>query len=88
LHPTGAYVEINERDAARLGIASGDMVDVFSRRGRLRTRAFVTLTVQPGQLFVSMHYAAANQLTFPAVDPYSRQPAYKACAVGLQKMSH
>jgi assimilatory nitrate reductase catalytic subunit len=85
LHPADPYVEINQRDAARLGIASGDTVAVLSRRGRLCARAFVTLTIQPGQLFVPMHYAAANQLTFPAVDPYSRQPAYKSCAVRLEK---
>lgn len=86
LHPTAPYVEINERDAGRLGIRSGDTVAVISRRGHLEARAFVTLTIQTGQLFVPMHYATTNQLTFPAVDPHSRQPAYKACAVRLEKM--
>jgi assimilatory nitrate reductase catalytic subunit len=87
LHPVGPYVEINERDAARFAIASGETVAVISRRGRLRARAFVTLTIQPGQLFVPMHYASVNQLTFQAVDPFSRQPAYKSCAVRLEKCS-
>jgi anaerobic selenocysteine-containing dehydrogenase len=85
LHPASPYVEINERDAASLGIESGETVAIFSRRGRLRARAFVTLTIQPGQLFVPMHYASVNQLTFQAVDPFSRQPAYKSCAVRLEK---
>ena len=31
-----------------------------------------------------MHYPAANQLTFPVVDPHSRQPGYKACAVRIE----
>jgi assimilatory nitrate reductase catalytic subunit len=31
-----------------------------------------------------MHYAQANRLTFPAFDPESRQPAYKACAVSIR----
>ena len=84
LYPAGPYVEINEQDAARLGISMGDNVSVASRRGRLQARAFVTLTVQPGQVFIPMHYASTNQLTFPAVDPHSRQPAYKACAVRIQ----
>jgi assimilatory nitrate reductase catalytic subunit len=44
-------------------------------------RAFLTHTVKPGQLFVPMHFARTNQLTFGAFDPKSRQPAYKACAV-------
>jgi assimilatory nitrate reductase catalytic subunit len=42
--------------------------------------------VKPGQVFVPMHYPEANQLTFPAFDPHSRQPAYKHCAVRLRKI--
>jgi predicted molibdopterin-dependent oxidoreductase YjgC len=84
LFPADAYVEINERDATSLGITSGQLVTVVSRRGRVEARAFVTLTVQPKQVFIPMHYAATNQLTFPSVDPYSRQPAYKACAVRVE----
>ena len=45
--------------------------------------AFITNTVQVGHLFIPMHYATANELTFPAFDPYSRQPSYKACAVSV-----
>jgi anaerobic selenocysteine-containing dehydrogenase len=43
-------------------------------------------TVQAGQLFIPMHYSVANELTFPAFDPYSRQPAYKACAVSVTRL--
>jgi anaerobic selenocysteine-containing dehydrogenase len=84
LYPATAYVEMNERDASHLGISPGQKVFVSSRRGWLEAHAFVTLTVQPGQVFIPMHYAATNQLTFPCVDPYSRQPAYKACAVRVE----
>jgi assimilatory nitrate reductase catalytic subunit len=31
-----------------------------------------------------MHYSATNKLTLAVFDPYSRQPAYKACAVRVQ----
>jgi assimilatory nitrate reductase catalytic subunit len=44
----------------------------------------VTRGVQPSQIFIPMHYARTNQLTFPAFDPDSRQPAYKACAVAIR----
>jgi hypothetical protein len=27
-----------------------------------------------------------NKLTFPAFDPYSHQPAYKACAVRISRL--
>jgi assimilatory nitrate reductase catalytic subunit len=78
------YVEINPGDAAKLGVAPGERVVVESRRGRMAARAFVTHGVQPGQVFVPMHYARTNQLTLAAFDPYSRQPAYKACAVKVR----
>jgi assimilatory nitrate reductase catalytic subunit len=84
LAATAAYVELSPIDAARLEIAQGQRVVVESRRGQMIARAFVTHGVQPGQVFVPMHYARTNQLTFPAFDPQSRQPAYKACAVAVR----
>jgi assimilatory nitrate reductase catalytic subunit len=84
LSPPSPYVELSPVDAAALGIAPTRMVVVESRRGRFVARAFVTHAVQPGQVFVPMHYARANQLTFAAFDPTSRQPAYKACAVKVR----
>ena len=81
LAPTELTVEINPADATRLGIASSDRVVVRSRRGEAEATALVTATVQPGQLFMPMHFEAVNRLTFPSFDPHSRQPSYKACAV-------
>ena len=85
LYPEEVYVELNPADAERLEISPYEKICVRSRRGMISATAFVTNTVQKGQVFVPMHYVAANELTFPAVDPYSRQPAYKACAVSLAK---
>jgi assimilatory nitrate reductase catalytic subunit len=59
---------------------------VESRRGKLKARVSATHVVKPGQVFVPMHYAEMNQLTFPAFDPYSRQPSYKHCAVRVRKL--
>jgi anaerobic selenocysteine-containing dehydrogenase len=84
LAPERCYVEVNPIDAARLGIAPGSEVEVWSRRGRVEATAFVTPTVQPGQLFIPMHYAEMNRLTYPSFDPYSRQPSYKHCAVNIR----
>jgi assimilatory nitrate reductase catalytic subunit len=83
LHPEKIYAEINPRDAGRLGIRAQQMIEVRSRRGKLTARAFVTGTVQPGHVFIPMHYVETNRLTFPSFDPYSRQPSYKACAVAV-----
>jgi predicted molibdopterin-dependent oxidoreductase YjgC len=81
LSPDDIYVEMNPLDAKPLGIEANQKVLVSSRRAEVTATAFITNTVQAGQLFIPMHYPLANALTFSAVDPYSRQPAYKACAV-------
>ena len=79
------YVEINPADAARLSIKPGERVTVASQRGELVAKAVLTHTVRPGQVFVPMHYAASNLLTASAFDPLSHQPAYKACAVRIDR---
>ena len=63
-----------------------ELVIVTSRRASIQARAFLTHAVQPGQVFLPMHYPTMNRLTFAAFDPYSRQPAYKACAVQVRRM--
>ena len=62
------------------------LLRVRSRRGSLVARSFITPTIQPGQVFIPMHYVETNRLTIAAFDPSSRQPAYKACAVRLEKV--
>ena len=84
LSPRDVYVEINPQDADPLGLRSGQWVSVQSRRASVQAKAFITSTVQPGQLFMPMHYEVTNRLTASSVDPWSRQPNYKACAVNLQ----
>ncbi len=81
LYPAQPYVEIHPRDADALLLVNGASVAITSRRGSLRVQVVVSASVQPGQLFIPMHYAGVNDLTFPAFDPYSRQPSYKFCAV-------
>jgi len=85
LGPEQLYVEINPSDARSEGIRPNQEVIVESQRGRLRAKAFVTPTVQPGQVFIPMHYDATNQLTHAHFDPYSKQPSYKDCAVRVRR---
>ena len=80
------YVEISPVDAASLGIVPNSRVLVQSRRGQMAARAFVTHSVQPGQVFVPMHFATTNQLTLASFDRRSRQPSYKACAVRVKPL--
>lgn len=85
LYPEEIYVEVNPEDARRYDLSPSDHAIIESRRGKLRARVHVTHVVQPGHVFIPMHYPEANQLTFPAFDPYSRQPSYKHCAVQIRK---
>jgi anaerobic selenocysteine-containing dehydrogenase len=85
LSPADCYVEVNPKDAARLGLTPNAPVQVRSRRASLLAVACVTPTVQPGQVFIPMHYVEVNRLTHASFDPHSRQPSYKHCAVALEK---
>ena len=85
LAPTVLTVEIHPADATRYRLSSGDRVSVSSRRGSAEAIALVTATVQRGQVFLPMHFAEVNRLTFPSFDPHSRQPSYKACAVAISR---
>ena len=83
LYPDRPFAELNPTDAKRLGIGQNAAITVISQRGQFRVRAFLTNAVRPGTVFISMHYNGVNRLTDPVFDPYSRQPAYKACAVRI-----
>ncbi|MGB2854004.1 MAG: formate dehydrogenase subunit alpha, partial [Dehalococcoidia bacterium] len=80
-------VEINPQDAEALGIAGGDLVQVASRRGKITARANVTESSPAGVVFMTFHFAESpvNQLTNPALDPTSKIPELKVCAVRVEK---
>ena len=86
LGPEHVYVEISPEDARSEGIRPNQDVIVESQRGRIRAKAFVTPTVQAGQVFIPMHYGVTNQLTHAHFDPYSHQPSYKDCAVRVRRV--
>ncbi|MFJ7132270.1 molybdopterin oxidoreductase family protein [Streptomyces fungicidicus] len=83
----GPFVELHPRLAERLGAAEGDPVAVVSRRGRAVASARITTAIRPDTVFMPFHWAGegrANTLTNPALDPTSRMPEFKACAVRLE----
>ncbi|WP_131784216.1 molybdopterin-dependent oxidoreductase [Protofrankia symbiont of Coriaria ruscifolia] len=82
-------VEIHPTLAARYGIAGGDLVEIRSRRGRAVFRARLTDTIRPDTLFTPFHWSGmstANLLTNPALDPHSRMPEFKVCAVTIARL--
>jgi anaerobic selenocysteine-containing dehydrogenase len=82
------WVEISQPDAARLGVAEGDVVRVTSRRGSIQAPARIA-HLREGVVFAPWHYGddPANNLTLGAWDPVSRQPEFKVAAVTVQRVS-
>ncbi|ATD72927.1 MULTISPECIES: bifunctional nitrate reductase/sulfite reductase flavoprotein subunit alpha [Gordonia] len=86
------FVELHPEDAERIGVAAKDKVEVASRRGRAVLPARISDRVRPGNCFVPFHWndvfgehLSINAVTSDAVDPLSRQPELKVCAVTLTK---
>lgn len=83
-HP---FVTLHPDLAARLGVAEGDEVRVISRRGTMRAPARLSDTVRPDTVFAPFHWGGAgraNSLTNDALDPVSRMPEFKVCAVRVE----
>jgi assimilatory nitrate reductase catalytic subunit len=81
--------EIHPRLAEQHGIADGDRVRVTSRRGTITVPANVVTTIRPDTVFIPYHWAgalAANQLTNPVLDPESKIPEFKVCAVRIERV--
>jgi assimilatory nitrate reductase catalytic subunit len=77
-------LQIHPRLAGRLGVSAGDPLLVESRRAAATFSVEVTPDVRPDTLFAPFHWggeACANLLTNPALDPLSRMPEFKVCAV-------
>jgi formate dehydrogenase alpha subunit len=80
-----SFVEISSHDASTYGIEDGTMVDVASRRGIITAKAIISPLAVNGTIFIPFHFAeaAANKLTNAALDPVSKIPEFKVCAVKL-----
>jgi len=86
----GAYAEIHPEDAQRAGIREGDRIRLTSRRGSIVTAARISQRVLRGSIFAPFHFAEAraNILTNPVLDPVSKIPEFKVCAVKMEKEPH
>jgi formate dehydrogenase alpha subunit len=81
-----ALIELNPQDAEHMGIDGHKRVRVSSRRGRIEAEAWITERVPPGMVYANFHFpeASANELTIAALDPVSKIPEYKVCAVKVE----
>jgi assimilatory nitrate reductase catalytic subunit len=94
-HEPEAHVTAHPEDLSLAGIGDGDLVRVVSRRGGVYLRAARDPDLPRGVAFVPMHWGrrflagegrrGVNELTVGALDPQSRQPEFKHCAVRLDR---
>ncbi|KJY28503.1 nitrite reductase, partial [Streptomyces sp. NRRL S-444] len=83
----GPFVELHPRLASRIGAVEGAPLAVVSRRGRAVAPARITDTIRADTVFMPFHWPGegrANSLTNPALDPVSRMPEFKVCAVRVE----
>jgi formate dehydrogenase alpha subunit len=78
-------VWMSPQDAEGLGVESGDLVKVSTRRGEIEAEARVTRKMPEGLIFVPFHYSEspANALTVGSVDPVAKIPEYKVAAAAV-----
>ncbi len=81
------FVEISPADAMKYGFDNGAMAKIASRRGDITAKIKISAKAVKGTVFIPFHFAqsAANKLTNAALDPVSKIPEYKVCAVNLSK---
>ncbi|MHC4958003.1 MAG: molybdopterin-dependent oxidoreductase [Planctomycetota bacterium] len=86
----GAFVEMNRADAGELGIKSGDMVKVKSRRGEVQLPLLVDGRGRPprGTVFVPFFDEGVliNRVTLDSMCNISKEPDYKKCAVRIERV--
>jgi ferredoxin-nitrate reductase len=92
-HLKESFIEINPYDAANLQLKDGDITVITSRRGEVQVKAKLTTQIKPGVVFLPMHWGKilgsdlhrVNNITNDAVDPISKEPDFKYCAVNIAK---
>jgi assimilatory nitrate reductase catalytic subunit len=84
-----SFVELHPALAERLDITEGELLHVRSRRGTAEGIARVTDSIRADTVFMPFHFpgaGTANRVTNPALDPVSKMPEFKVCAVSVSKV--
>ncbi|NER16309.1 nitrate reductase [Spongiivirga citrea] len=92
-HIPQPYLEMNAVDAHLLKLKEGDIAVIKSRRGQVQVKIKVNFDIRDGVVFLPMHwgkvfnndFGRANNITNDAVDPISKEPDFKYCAVQVEK---
>ncbi len=82
------YMEMNPQAAEKLGIEHGSYVKVLSIRGDATVMVQCTERIAPDAVFIPFHFhECVNRIALGLLDPHSRQPAYKQCAVKVEMIA-
>jgi ferredoxin-nitrate reductase len=88
------FMEMHSADAEALGISEHECVKVSSLRGTIHIEVQLSGRIRRGMVFMPFHWGdfyalgqVTNTLTHDAIDPISKEPEYKACAVRIEKIS-
>jgi assimilatory nitrate reductase catalytic subunit len=87
--PREPEAELHPDLARRAGVGAGDVVQLRTRRGSAVFRARIGQDIRPDTVFVPFHWGgalSANALTNAALDPLSKMPEFKACAVDVRRI--
>jgi predicted molibdopterin-dependent oxidoreductase YjgC len=85
----GETIDVSPEDAARMGLADGEIVTVSSRRGGVNAPVQIDQSLRPGLVFMTFHFPEqvdVNVLTIEATDPKSGTAEFKASAVRIDKI--
>jgi ferredoxin-nitrate reductase len=81
------YMEMNPDAAAELGIKHQSYVRITSRRGDAVVMVQLTQRVSRNMVFIPFHFHdCVNRVSLGLLDPHSRQPAFKQCAIRIESV--
>lgn len=80
------YMEMNPKDAERLGLKQRSKIKVKSKLGEIITEVNITDGIREGVVFIPFHFRemAVNKLIGRNMDPVVQIPEFKVCAVRIE----
>ncbi|UCZ51988.1 formate dehydrogenase subunit alpha [Bacillus shivajii] len=82
------YAEMHPALASQYNLQDGEDIVLETKRGSMTLKTRLTKAIREDHIFVPYHWGkelSVNKLTNPALDPTSRMPEFKVCAVKLKK---
>jgi formate dehydrogenase major subunit/formate dehydrogenase alpha subunit len=83
------FVEIHPKNARRMGVEDGQMVEVITRRSRVKARAMLSRQVRFNAIWMPFHFPdmRTNELTVDAGDAVTGTGEYKVCAARIKPIA-